>query len=112
GGWGYYRAVVLERQKKLGLVAEHTELAAALEKGRLWESLSAQEKRRFARAAELHAAALSHTDAQIGRLLEFLRATGQLDDTFVIVLLGTAGGGAEPALGDGPAHVVPYDGLP
>ena len=112
GGWDYYRSVVLERQKKMGLVAEHAELAAALEKGRRWESLSAQEKRRFARAAELQAASLSHTDAQIGRLLDFLRVTGQLDDTLVIVLLGPAGGGAEPALGDGPAHAARYDGLP
>ena len=39
-----------------------------------------------ARMQEVFAGFLTHTDAQIGRLLDFLRSTGQLDNTLVMVL--------------------------
>jgi arylsulfatase len=35
---------------------------------------------------EVYAGFLSHTDAQIGRLLEFLRETGELDNTLIMVI--------------------------
>lgn len=110
GGWDYYRAVALKRQKRMGLVAAHAELSPMLEGARPWETLSAQDKRRFARMAELHAGDLSHVDSQLGRLLDFLGATGQLEDTLVVVLLGSAGGDADHATVDRSRRA--HDGLP
>ena len=46
-----------------------------------WDSLSADERRLFARMAEVYAGFLSHADAQIGRLLDYLEAIDQLDNT-------------------------------
>ncbi|HVW30082.1 MAG TPA: sulfatase-like hydrolase/transferase [Polyangiaceae bacterium] len=111
GGWDAYRRVVLDRQKKMGVVAPHTELAPMPEGSRAWESLCADEKRRFARVAELHAGCLSHADAQLGRLLGFLDATGQLDDTLVLLLLGPAGGDAVRAV-DQFGRSAAYGSLP
>jgi arylsulfatase len=112
GGWDYYRTLVFERQKKIGLVAPHAELAPMLEGARAWENLSAQEKRRYARMAELYAGGLAHIDAQLGRLMDFLGATGQLDDTLVFVLLGSARGGAIPALADRTGRASGHESLP
>ena len=51
-----------------------------------WDSLSDDEKRLFARMAEVYAGFLSHADHHIGRLLDYLEATGQRENTLVIVV--------------------------
>jgi arylsulfatase len=53
---------------------------------RPWESLSDDEKRLFSRMAEVYAGFLSHTDHEIGRLLDFLEESGQLDNTIVVLV--------------------------
>ena len=53
---------------------------------RPWDELSDDEKRLFARMAEVYAGFLSHTDHEIGRLLDFLEKTGELDNTIVILV--------------------------
>ncbi len=53
---------------------------------RPWDSLSDDEKRLFARMAEVYAGFLSHADHQIGRLLDYLEETGQRENTMVIVV--------------------------
>jgi arylsulfatase A-like enzyme len=51
-----------------------------------WDSLSADEKRLFARMAEVYAGYLSHADHHIGRLLDYLEESGQRENTVVIVV--------------------------
>ena len=53
---------------------------------RPWESLSDDEKRLFARMAEVYAGFLSHADYEIGRLLDYLEESGQLDNTIVVLV--------------------------
>jgi Sulfatase len=53
---------------------------------RPWDSLSDDEKALFCRMAEVYAGFLSHTDHEIGRLLDFLEETGQLDNTIVVLV--------------------------
>jgi arylsulfatase A-like enzyme len=53
---------------------------------RPWGSLSEDEKRLFSRMAEVYAGFLSHTDHEIGRLLDFLEESGQLDYTIVVLV--------------------------
>ena len=51
-----------------------------------------------ARMMEVYAGFLSHTDHQIGRLLDFLRETGELDNTLIMVISdngASAEGGAD-----------------
>jgi arylsulfatase len=52
---------------------------------RPWDSLSEDERRLFARMAENYAGFVSYTDQQIGRLLDYLEESGQLQDTIIIV---------------------------
>src|SRR3954454_5924034 len=51
-----------------------------------WDGLSAEERRLFARMAEVYAGFLSHADDQIGRLLDHLDEIGQLDNTIIVVV--------------------------
>jgi hypothetical protein len=53
---------------------------------RPWDALTDGEKRLFARMAEVYAGFLSHADHQIGRLLDYLEQSGQLDNTIIILV--------------------------
>ena len=53
---------------------------------RPWDSLEDDEKRLFSRMAEVFAGFLSYTDAQIGRILDYLEESGQLDNTIIVVI--------------------------
>ena len=97
-GWDRYREVVLERQKELGVVPANAELSPMLEGVQKWDELSAGEKRLFARMAEVYAGFLEHADAQIGRVVEFLRETNALDNTLVFVFIGDNGSSGEGTL--------------
>jgi arylsulfatase len=97
-GWDEYRQIVLERQKKLGVVPANTELSEMLEGVQKWDDLSPDEKRLFARMAEVYAGFLEHADAQIGRVVDFLRESGSLDDTLVFVFIGDNGSSGEGTL--------------
>jgi arylsulfatase len=101
-GYERYREIIFERQKKAGVLPPNAELTpinpyaneksvegkpwSPLDVVRPWASLSADEKRLFSRMAEVFAGFLSHTDHEIGRLLDFLEASGQLENTIVILV--------------------------
>ena len=51
-----------------------------------WDDLSDDERKLYARMMEVFAGFFEHTDHQIGRLLDFLEATGQLDNTLIMVI--------------------------
>ncbi|OBA89055.1 arylsulfatase [Mycobacteriaceae bacterium 1482268.1] len=101
-GYERYREIVLENQKKLGIVPPDTELSPINPyldvKGpngepwppqdtvRPWETLTDEEKRLFSRMAEVFAGFLSYTDSQIGRILDYLEESGQLDNTIIVVI--------------------------
>ena len=53
---------------------------------RPWDSLSDDEKRLFCRMAEVYAGFLSHADHELGRLLDYLEETEQLDNTIVVLV--------------------------
>ena len=54
---------------------------AASDAVRPWDSLNADEKKLFARMAEVYAGFSEYTDAQVGRIVEYLENTNQLDNT-------------------------------
>jgi len=97
-GWDKYREIVLERQIAMGVVPESAELSPMLEGIPKWDDLSDDEKRLFARFAEVYAAFLAHTDAQIGRLLDFLEETGDLENTLIFMIVGDNGSSGEGTL--------------
>ena len=101
-GYEKYREIVIENQKKMGIVPADTELSPINPyldvKGpngepwppqdtvRPWDSLNDEEKKLFCRMAEVFAGFLSYTDAQLGRVLDYLEESGQLDNTIIVVI--------------------------
>ncbi|MFV2063042.1 MAG: arylsulfatase, partial [Chloroflexota bacterium] len=85
-GWEAYREKTFARQKELGIVPANAELSAHDPDVQRWESLSADERRLYARMMEVFAGFLEHTDHHIGRVLDFLREMGELDNTLVMVI--------------------------
>ncbi len=85
-GWDVARAEWFERQKKMGVIPEGTKLAPLNPGVKPWAELSPNEQKFAARLQEAFAAMLEHTDAQIGRMVEFLKSIDQWDNTVFILM--------------------------
>jgi arylsulfatase len=85
-GWDVVRQRWYERQLEQGVIPEGTRLAPRNPGVEPWDELPENQQRLAARLQEAFAAFLDHTDDQIGRLVQGLRAAGQLDNTLLLVL--------------------------
>jgi arylsulfatase len=85
-GWDVWRERTFARQMAERLLPPTTELSARPEWVPAWCDLDGDDKRVYARYMEAFAGFLTHTDAQLGRLVESLRASGDLDNTLLMVL--------------------------
>lgn len=93
-GWDVVRRQWFENQKKMGVIPQNAELTEKNEYVRDWDDCTEKEKKVYAREMEAFAGMLTHTDAQIGRLIDYLKESRQLDNT-VIVFLSDNGASAE-----------------
>ena len=75
-GWDAWREEIFARQLSSGVVPEGTVLTPRPPWVQAWDELSDAEKRMYARQQEVFAGFLTHTDAQIGRVLVVARASG------------------------------------
>lgn len=94
-GWDELRKRTLARQIELGVVPKGTTLAPKPEAIKDWNDLSADEKRLFARQMEVFAGFASHTDHEVGRLVQSIADLGELDNTLFIYVVGDNGASAE-----------------
>jgi len=103
-GYEAIRAGILARQIELGLLPEGTELSPInphgepgrtgpdgqawpqLDTVRPWDSLTADEQRLFVRMAEVFAGYISYNDDRLGRVLDYLEESGEIDNTLIIVV--------------------------
>ena len=93
-GYEAYRDWVLARMIERGILPAGTELtplnpmpedvANEADYVRPWGELNDDEKRLFCRMAEVFAGFSEYTDVQVGRIIDFLERTEQLDNTIVI----------------------------
>ncbi len=84
-GWDEAREQILANQKKLGIVPANTRLTERIDELPAWDTLSADEKKLYARQMEVFAAQLEHVDHQIGRVVDALARIGELDNTLIFV---------------------------
>jgi arylsulfatase len=90
-GWDKAREMILENQKRLGIVPKNTKLTERIPEIPAWDSLSKKEQSLYARQMEVFAAQLEWVDLQIGRVVAMLKRIGELDNTLIFV---TADNGA------------------
>ncbi|MCP9757910.1 arylsulfatase [Aquitalea sp. S1-19] len=94
-GWDKLREETLARQIRLGVVPPDTRLAPKPPFIQDWATLSPEQKKLYARQMEVYAAFAEHTDEQIGRLIQSLSESGELDNTLVFYIAGDNGTSAE-----------------
>ena len=97
GGWERWREESFARQVEMGIVPENTILTERPNWVQAWDSLNADERKMMARQQEVFAGFLSHTDAQVGKVLATLEQLGQLDNT-IVLLFSDNGASAEGGL--------------
>jgi arylsulfatase len=85
-GWDAYRERTFARQKELGIIPPDAELSRHDPDVPRWDSLSAGERKLYARMMEVFAGFLSHTDDQYGRLFDFLKKIGEWDNTLIMFI--------------------------
>jgi arylsulfatase len=97
-GWDKVREESLARQIKLGVVPAGTKLTARPKEIPAWDSLSADQKKLYARMMEVYAGCLSYCDHNIGRVIQAVEETGELDNTLIIFIMGDNGASGEGTL--------------
>jgi arylsulfatase len=97
-GWDRQREITLAEQIKKGVVPEGTKLTPRPEGIAAWDSLSADQKKVYARMMEVYAGALAHCDHQISRVIDAVAETGELDNTVIIFIQGDNGASVEGSL--------------
>jgi len=118
-GWNDLREQIFANQKRLGVIPASTTLTpwpdgqpeyggAKLPK---WDTLSADEKKLFARQAEVFAAYVAYTDHEIGRVIQAVDDMGKLDNTLVIYITGDNGTSAEGSTIGTPFDMAAIQGI-
>ena len=110
-GWDKLREETLARQIKLGVVPKGTKLAPKPEAIKDWNKLSADEKKLFARQMEVYAGFGEHTDTEIGRLVDAIKETDQLDNTLIFYILGDNGTSAEGGMNGMFSEMTYFNGV-
>jgi arylsulfatase len=105
-GYEAYRTWVLARMIEKGVLPKGTaltplnplpaDMSNAADLVRPWDSLNTDEKRLFSRMAEVFAGFSEYTDVQVGRIIDYLDESGQLENTIVLYAAdnGTSGEGS------------------
>jgi arylsulfatase A-like enzyme len=94
-GWDKLREEVFARQKQLGWIPADTELTARHPTMPAWGSIPQSERAFQSRLMEIYAGFCEHTDAAVGRLVDYLDQTGQRENTLVFYIWGDNGSSAE-----------------
>ena len=111
-GWDKYREQTLARQIKMGVVPKGTKLTARSGDLPAWDSLSADQRKLYARQMEVFAAFAEHTDHEVGRLYDAIDQLGEADNTLFIYIFGDNGSSAEGGLAGTFNEMIVLNGLP
>ena len=110
-GWNALRDQIFANQKRLGVIPENAKLTDWPDSLPKWETLSADQKKLFARQAEVYAAYTAYTDNEIGRVIQAVEDMGQLDNTLIIYIDGDNGTSPEGTLSGTPNQYTSYNGI-
>jgi arylsulfatase A-like enzyme len=109
-GYEKLREEIFANQKSLGVIPANTQLTPWPDGLPRWDSLTAVQKKLFARQAEVFAAYAAYTDFEIGRVIQEVQDEGKLDNTLIIYICGDNGTSAEGSLQGTPNVMTAYNG--
>jgi arylsulfatase len=110
-GWNAMREQIFANQKRLGVIPADTQLTPWPDDLPKWDTLPADNKKLFAREAEVFAAYAAYTDNEIGRVIQAVEDMGKLDNTLIIYICGDNGTSAEGTLLGTPNQMTAYNGI-
>ena len=105
------REQIFANQKRLGVIPANTQLTPWPDDLPKWDTLSADEKKLFARQAEVFAAYTAYTDHEIGRVIQAVEDMGKLDNTLIIYICGDNGTSPEGTQLGTPNQYTAYNGV-
>jgi arylsulfatase A-like enzyme len=94
-GWDKLREEIFARQKQLGWIPANAELTPRATTMPSWDSIPESERAFQSRLMEIYAGFCEHTDAQVGKLVDYLEQTGQRENTLIFYIWGDNGSSAE-----------------
>ena len=90
-GWDAIRDERHARMKRIGLIDDKWGLTPRDPRVPAWDELNAQDKAWYSRAMEVYAAQVDNMDQGIGRIIEVLETTGELENTLILFLADNGG---------------------
>lgn len=97
-GWDKQREMTHAKQIELGIIPKGTKLTPRPEQIPAWDSVPEKAKPVYTRLMENYAGFMAHTDHHVGRLIDSLEDSGQLDNTLIFYVVGDNGASAEGGL--------------
>lgn len=97
-GWDKQRQLTHAKQLELGVIPAGTQLTPRPAEIPAWDRLSDDEKTVYTTLMENYAGYMAHTDYHVGRLINSLEASGELDNTLIFYIIGDNGASAEGGL--------------
>ncbi|KKW91768.1 hypothetical protein CAF53_17110 [Sphingobium sp. LB126] len=110
-GWDKYRAEIFARQKKLGVVPADAKLTPRPDELPAWDSLTPEQRHIAARQMEVFAGFAAHTDAEMKRVVDAVRAMPGGENTLIVYIAGDNGASAEGAVTGTLNELAPASGL-
>lgn len=86
GGWDSIRIHRFERMKEMGILKEDAALSQRYPEVPDWKNMSQGQRDTFELRMAVYAAMIYRMDDGIGQITEYLRETGELDNTFIMFL--------------------------
>ncbi len=106
-GWDKQRELTHAKQLELGIIPRGTQLTPRPASIPAWDDQPADARNVYCRLMENYAAYMDYTDFEVGRLIDSLAVSGELDDTLVMYIVGDNGaaprGGSKERLARSPA---------
>ena len=110
-GWNALREQIFANQQRLGVIPAGAKLTDWPDDLPKWDTLSADQKKLFARQAEVFAGYTAYTDHEIGRVIQQVEDMGKLDNTLIIYIDGDNGTSPEGTLSGTPNQYTAYNGI-
>ena len=94
GGWDALHEKRLERLKALGIINKNAKNFPRLPTVKAWKILSQEEKAEAARDMEVYAAMVDYLDGQVKRVFDYLKETGEYENTLILFFSDNGANGA------------------